>query len=228
MRHPRGEEITMWRRYLGRSCVILICLCITIVGCRNKKETTTSVHVLDDPDSIRVTACNLFPAELRRIEPHLDLVSSGCVRVTPGKKTVWLTLSLETWEKGKKNERSAGSFGMPVSETCEVSISIRSVTDSNRPQYRVIVAVIGEKTKGSSPFVIDAPKWIGNTETRASSMSLNAPLDLADEHSAGVWGWGLVRGNQPKVLLRSEPIEEIAGSVDWAVVLKMMRGQPPS
>ena len=92
------------------------------------------------PAAARIDPAELFPGELKKLEPHLGLAASGCVKVEPAGKGRNFHVRLELWENGKRSGKPLGGPGLALSSGVpfELSVSVREDPGRfDKPMYRV-------------------------------------------------------------------------------------------
>ncbi len=160
----------------------------------------------------------LFPGDLKGLEPHLDLIASGSVGLNVRDPGWGLEVSLQVWKKGKAEKPQF--VGQDYNPVDEVSISIRQLYDQ---KSQVKVTIAQRTSKGRIVYA--------NTLEKANRGK--------GEESGKVWGgftkgllaetaiekgqptpiWGYMYGEVGGIVNLDEPFEETAKRQDWAVLL---------
>ena len=174
-----------------------------------------SIGFAQEKAEIRIEPAELFPGDLARIAPHLDLAGSGCVKTSfVGNKS--FAPEVDIWRNGKSETIRLGSSDPHVA--AHVSFSLREVRDDkNEPKYRLIVASGG--STHSRDF--DLPKVknsIGKT-----GLALSKETTANDDEPVTVWI--LTEGEGANTVTADESFEARARRAEWAMVLKIRFGK---
>lgn len=172
-----------------------------------------------DEGEIVVKPTKLFVGELRRLEPHLRLVT-GAVDLDYRGPEVPVTLRIEIWSGGEllsDGDSMTGRLNGPG----EASISVREVASADGEARYEVVTALGKNGFSSAvrrltaPDLVDKARW---------PMELTAPVTLERNEPLAVWAL-LVDGfgSQPE-----GSIDEAAQRVDWALVLRLVVDEQPA
>ena len=162
-------------------------------------------------NTARLTPIPLFTGELKRLEPHLALATSGCVKGEfDGQKTI--VTQLHVWQNRKKQAiPTPVGRSLPVTKDCEVSISVREeAAAGGKMNYKIIVA----SPLGSYTTLVERPKLgpvILTTQSRKATVQDGVPV--------AVWAFGAFKGGN--LLPIDQPLEPELERADWALVLSI-------
>jgi len=166
---------------------------------------------------VRITPCELFTGELKRLEPHLGL-TSGCVKLDYNGPAVPIKLRVEVWKNGKV-AGEAGILGTTLSGPGEASISLKEATDSKgQAKYQVVMVLSKDNGYLSFTSQVDVPRLKGQVKSRGPKQ-LGEPVELSKDKSVAVWSFeareagGMIDGN--------ESVDATAKRVEWALVFKL-------
>jgi hypothetical protein len=164
-----------------------------------------------EPGTFRITRSQLFVGDLARLEPHLDLTGSGCVKLDY-QGTRKLLVSLEVWENGKAKALSPIPFSYEPARAGDLSMSVRETTHDGKPKYKIIVSSGG----ATFSMYVDIP---------SIKDSLTSVKRLSDSISAkegrAVPIWALNKGKGSGEFHHDESVEEMAKRVEWSLVVKV-------
>ena len=172
-----------------------------------------------DPNaSIRVSPAELFTGELKRLEPHLGLISTGCFKVDYDGPELMLKSQVQVWRDGNPNP--PGGSSTRITGPCEVSISVREVCEpKGMTKYEVTVAVSSKSGRTFDKVRYDLPELTGEGELKfRHTTSLVQPVSVHGDKPVPVWGFAQGRGSIPGT---ADLLEEMAKRAEWALVLKL-------
>jgi hypothetical protein len=163
---------------------------------------------------VTFTPSDLFRGELARLEPHLELTGSGCVKVDfAGKKK--LMVELVIWEKGKP--RPLGPAWTESASPGEITFTVRKVKEDGKGKYRVIVA----PGFGSYTTDVDVPAL---KDPRPASTTRGLSKVVQDREGVPVAVWLLSSGEGVWWFKGGETLEERAKRVEWSLMLQVTVG----
>jgi hypothetical protein len=186
------------------SRAIALCL-VAIVA-----AASASVATAQEKDETRIERAELFPGDLARLAPHLELSDYGCVKTSfVGNKK--FSAEVEIWQNGQAKAFAFGGND-PRTEGL-VSFSLREIrNDKNEAKYRLTVA--GGGLKSSREF--DLPKV--QMSNGITSQRLSKETTVKDGVPVAIW---VMSAGEGSLTIRDESIEAHARRVEWAMVLKI-------
>ncbi|HEY9632170.1 MAG TPA: hypothetical protein V6D14_02105 [Coleofasciculaceae cyanobacterium] len=166
---------------------------------------------------LRISPSELFTGELKRLEPHLGLTGSGCVKVDYKGVALPIDLEWELWQNG--TFKSLGHSSTSITQPSEVSFSVKEVSrDKETSKYQLITAVSEQSGYTSTTRSVELPKLEGATTQKR----LTNTIDIKDTKAIAVWA---LLANQGSVDTRDdEPFEEATKRVETALVFKFSPG----
>jgi hypothetical protein len=175
------------------------------------------------PGNIRITPIDLFPGDLKRLQPHLEM-DGACFKFEYDGHKKSVRLVLQILEKGKR-EISATMFLKPFEgpSSGEASVSIRSVKDAQgQSAWYIIGRVVQNEAHGTSSSMQYMPRTLPANAHGSSGQSIPdvSVFDADDE----VPLWCKVRSAGP--IRVSGPMDEMAKEADFAVLLKLVPDDP--
>lgn len=201
---------------------LLVFMCILLVGC------STSIQTIEDEGLAKgtfiVTPTSLFEtAELKKLEPHLDM-KSGCIEIQYKGDKEWIQTKYEIWEEGKLKD-SYGDFGIRV-----------AYPNENKSEYNGLISISIKDN-----FLLDdfktAPKMIMTTAIDRSSFrtiidrydldygssvyNLLEPVVGKDTEEVAAWALIGIDNKQDEGYSPEPTIEDTVKKSDWALVLKV-------
>lgn len=172
---------------------------------------------------LRLSPAELFPGELKALEPHFGLTASGCIKLDcsvpklPEGATALplpIQLRLQIWKNGKAKNLFAMS--PTLRDSHDLSITTREVPHAkDRVRYRVTTAVGG---KGGSSFTredIPLPK------TEKSFMvvrKLSRQIEVKKGSPVAVWVMTYENGMGKAA---DKTFEQAAQRAEWALLLSV-------
>ncbi len=171
------------------------------------------------PGTIRITPIDLFPGDLKRLQPHLEM-DGACFRFEFEDPQRSARVVLQILERGKREVRST-LFLTPRDglSSGEVSISVRSVNDGKGPAaWHVIAHLVQERMNGLS----SASQTISKTLLAKANASFGKSIDVVSDFDINkdVVLWSIVQGGRPIPQMVS--VDELAAAADRAVVLRLV------
>ena len=179
---------------------LLIVLCFIIfTSCVNHSSTNEVV----------ISPSSLFEGDLKRLEPHLDLLT-GCVEVSySGDKKNFKT-SYEVWEKGKKiHEYESISF-KGIDDLFNDSIISVSAKELENDKFRLKLIIKG----AMSTKKFDLPR-----DHYYNAIGLNEKITIEDDEEIIIWGLAGTKVNESFV--SHDSIEKTLKAANVALVLKI-------
>ena len=137
------------------------------------------------PRVMRVSRSELFTGDLKRLEPHLGLTSSGCIKIDFEGPEIWFGTEEEVWQDGKLLQGLSKSNSR-LEGPKEVSFSLKQITYDDKPKHRMVSAVSAKSRGGSSAFTGVLPGTPGNSSGVAE---LDAPIELEPGKSIAVFAF---------------------------------------
>jgi hypothetical protein len=191
---------------LGALAILAVCSYLTEPGDVVQAQKTEKKTV------IRISPSDLFPGDLRRIAPHLDLTASCCVKVDfEGPKS--LKTQVEEWQGGKAIT-SKPFAGFPYYQGY-FSVSVRETLDRDgKWKYKVICDSLGDVNK----LFIDIPKTAIEDHVLISRC-LRRDTIIKGNESVAIWTMMQWKLGQP--VSGDDEIEQLATKSVWALVVKL-------
>ncbi|MED4729927.1 hypothetical protein P9597_17605 [Aneurinibacillus migulanus] len=201
------KKLSVW------ATIITFALLIMIIGCsgegdKDKKDMPAEGMVHISPSS-------LFDGETKKLEPHLGL-TSGAVKVQYEGPRHMMIVMYEIWENGTLKQKSEG-LGYSIEKggfDGEFSVSLRE-EDKEKKSYAM--TTVFSKKDGYASSVTSIPGY--KSAAGSSPRPLQQVINVSDKEEIPVWGW--VAGKGSEVSDFSEPFEEMAKKVEWALLLKI-------
>jgi hypothetical protein len=217
-----GENGMALSRLTHQTCLILAAGALLCANSGCHRSASVASAPASGATAVTVSTCELFTADLKRLEPHLGL-TTGCVKLQFASE-VFIGKTVEVWQDGKQipmqPERSEGLLGGPG----ELTISLKEETDHNGVRsYRMVLATSGQSFGGSSISRIEMPD-LGKegSITVFFPAKLEGPIDLPEDKPAAVWAY--LANVHKQNAAYSEPkgtIEQQVKQATWAVVVKV-------
>ena len=177
---------------------------------------------------LRLSPSELFPGELKHLEPHFGLTASGCFKLdcsVPGLpegttvRPLPVQVQLQLWKNGTGT--SLNTITPSLSDSCDLSVSVREVPHAKEGvRYRVTIAV---NSKGGNSFAtedISLPTAGKEAAPRFMTVrKLDKGLEVKSKEPVAVWVLASEKGTgQPAA---DESIEQVARRVEWALLLSV-------
>jgi hypothetical protein len=182
-----------WGRVLVFVAVLAVILAAVVtvplaVGSFRPQQPT----VLTSGPVLRVSPSKLFTGELQRIEPHLGLAATGCVKLEP--IGIGGDIFLNTWSEIRRAgqpPRELGSESNRMRSPTEASFSLREFTDTTRKKrYDLVVATLGDSGGTSTSHLDDFfPQDEATQRKSRSPITLREPLELSERVQVPVWAF---------------------------------------
>jgi hypothetical protein len=173
------------------------------------------------PGKIRFTPIDLFPEDLKRLQPHLEM-EGACFKFEYEGPKQSACIVLQILERGKREVRST-LFLNPLDgrSSGEVSVSIRTIDESRGPPaWHIVAHVMQIEGKGASRSTQTVIKTIPAKATSSTGKSIEAVADCNINEETVLWC--KLRGGRP--IPAEVSVEELAAAADTAVVLKLVPG----
>ncbi|WP_425447931.1 hypothetical protein [Dethiothermospora halolimnae] len=177
--------------------ILLLCL-PTLTNCSNNNMENI----------VEISPSTLFEGELKKIEPHLDLLT-GCVEVSyKGNKKNFRAI-YELWEKGKVTEEYDGiSFkGIEDSFDSDISVSAKRLEND---KYRLKLIVENAMTTEKFDLPINL---------NYNAINLNKQIKTQDDKEIIIWGLAGTKVNDGFISYSN--IEKTLEVAEAALVLKI-------
>ncbi len=215
--HPSGRTTGMLRRtpdfQTGMSMLAIVSCSQVFFGCGQAQEQAQK-------GTTRISPCELFTGEQKRLEPHLALAGSGCVKVDYNGPELPIKVELELWHNG--TSKSGGGPSTSITQPSEVSISVKEVSDAKeKSKYQVITVVSTKSGTISTTQLVDVPEL---NRGLTSPKRLGNTIEIKDTKPVAVWALvtdkGSVGGGRD-----DETFEAAAKRAKSALVLKFSKGK---
>ncbi len=175
------------------------------------------------PGMIRLTPIDMFPGDLKRLQPHLE-ISGVCYKVEYNGPEIGARFVLEEWKRGKREGYASIGMELKASVAGEASISIKPAHDDDgNPASRVITSVFGPNVKSSGAISYPKPQAKG---TFKATKQLDRVRDLSTDKDIPLWaelhykkGVG-VSGDE----LGADDFVQELKEVEYAIVWKLVAG----
>jgi hypothetical protein len=164
---------------------------------------------------VRITPCDLFPGDLKRLQPHLEL-TGGCAKLEySGNQPVGLRFWIEEWRDGEVKRGYHGT-GLRGPVNAEVTFTVReSLDEEAKPRLRIVHTFSGPDGSSSFSSFVAKPKIHGGV---TSTRKIDGPVDVARGQEATLMGVMYGTGNTSRP---EEPIEDLAKRAEFALVFKL-------
>lgn len=164
---------------------------------------------------LRVSPSDLFSGAVKRLQPHFDFESTGCVEVQAPEGQ--LSVEVEVWKKGKP-ERAR--LTVPASAmTKYVSVSLKQVTRGNEAKLLLMESVIEGEGYVCSPTEFVLPE--GRHELVPYTRHLSRTEDLDAGERVSIWAYMLRRPEPHKPSVVPELTDSEVKNSEWALVVKI-------
>jgi len=162
-----------------------------------------------------VTPIDLFPGDLKRLQPHLQM-EGACFKIDYNGPKRAFKIVTQIWERGKGKDGGVAAATFEGPSTGEASISIKKTTDDKRePAWHIISN--WSTPLGGATFSI--PKTLPKDDIPGQQVhGVKNVAEFDAEEDVGLWCIVRAAGEIPF----TQPIDELAKSVDFAVVLKIV------
>lgn len=179
------------------------------------RQTETEAPPTHPPaGALRMTAAPFFSGELKRLEPHLGLIT-GCLRVEYQDSPLSLHLTTEIWRDGKCEKENDGTMDMTVNEPGELTISLREIDGDREGHYRAVIALSSQSGYAASSTTIPKPKLHGSG---SGLKGLSKPIELSTGESRRIWGF--MAGKGAGEFRSNESLEDMVKRVEWAFIIR--------
>jgi hypothetical protein len=175
------------------------------------------------PGNIRFTPIDLFPGDLKRLQPHLEM-EGACFKFEYDGPKKRVHLVLQILEKGKREVKSQLRL-QPLDgpSSGEASVSIRSVKDAQgNSAWYIIARVVQNNAHGSSGSSQYMQRTLPANAHASGDQGIGevAVFDIDDEIPL----WCRVRSSGE--IRNSVPMDEMANDADFSVLLKVVPAGP--
>lgn len=168
---------------------------------------------------VELTPSELFDDNLKKLEPHLGIIS-GCVHIKYSGPKNHLSTKYEIWENGEIVE-SKGSMGVSFGDVLDsdFSISLKNVSHDNEEEIFRLTTVIHKI--GSTSHIdkdIKIPKFtkhLGRAIARAPR-AIREIKQISDEEEIAVWAYTAAESFRS-----GGTIQDAVQKAKWAFVYKI-------
>ena len=122
---------------------LIISVIILITGCSNKNIT--------QENSVKITSSKLFEGDTKKLEAHMDFISS-CVKVNYKGNKESIGIKYEIWKNGKK-ESSENLTSTSFSDgkfNGDISISVKGIGEENKIGITAVIDYKGNLIKAKN------------------------------------------------------------------------------
>lgn len=197
---------------------------VVYAGCSHRPAPPTAAA--NTSRALRASNVELFPGDLRRLQPHLGLKATACVRLEFEPPARRLHLDAELWQEGKPVRRPGGMSGYtPTNWPVDVSISLAPAAGpAGSAQYRVTMAAVDRSTLVSWESNRPAPPEGLYTHFR----ELHEPIEIGPGPPVPVWACLAYKTPNPfpEGWPSKRSFDEAARAAEWAIVLKVGWTEP--
>jgi hypothetical protein len=166
----------------------------------------------------RVTPIDLFPGDLRRLQPHLE-IEGACFKIEYNGPKLQAQVITEIWEGGVGKVAGMSGAVFEGQTASEASISDKKTSDAARQAGLYVISHFeqslgGVGRSGQTTFPKTFPKNANGSGTRG----VYEVTEFAPEKEIALWC--IVRTSG--AIQSSAPIDSLVKSVDFAIVLKIV------
>lgn len=185
---------------MKKKVYLLILLCLfTLTSCVNN----------DQENIVKISPGTLFEGELKKIEPHLDLLTGYVDLSYKGNKNSFKTI-YEIWEKGNVIEKKESISFDGIEDHFNANISV-SAKHLDNDEYRLKLIVEGAVS--TQQFDLPVNRYY-------NAINLDKQIEIKDDKEIIIWGLAGTEMNNP--FFYSNDIEKTLEAADTALVLKIM------
>ena len=205
-------------------CGVLVC-CVLTQAYRPLNSAPRGPTVPEG--KIRITPVELFPQELKRLEPHLEL-SGACFKVEYNGPELSVKIVVEIWKNGTLEGHSGGWMALKGPFTGELSVTAKNaLDDEGNPGSRIVTAWGGPGTSQSTRATYPTPDLKDRTTV---FKKVERVTEIAIDQEIAVWG--MLQGKAFRMIpigsgrIQIErSIAEVAKEAEYAIIWKLVPGR---
>ncbi|EOD00234.1 hypothetical protein [Caldisalinibacter kiritimatiensis] len=188
---------------------IVLIIILVLIGC-------SKTEIIEE-NTVRVSDSDLFEGELKKLEPHMGLIT-GSAKIEYNGDKDFIGCKYEIWENGEITETSdIFSTRIDGEFDGEINISLKQLINNEleKSDNMIMTTSLGNENGYSS-----STKYIKRFDENYgySPYELTEEIIVTDDSDISVWG---LMASDDSVFSQEKTIEETAEKVDWAIVVKV-------
>ncbi len=168
---------------------------------------------------IRLTPVDLFPGDLKRLQPHLG-ISGVCYKVEYNGPETPARIVLEEWKNGKREGWSSSGLNLKGPLAGEVSISIQSARDDDGNLGSRVIESVQRATSASTTGEHNFSK----PQLKQKTFSYKRPIEEASDFNSDgeIALWAVIHVKAGVGADQTKAISDLAKEAEYAIVWKLV------